>query len=251
MPSTHINSTMGQILLVVPCMLLLWGKLAPWCKFFQCSWLWELRKPKAKLQVSIRAGGVIPGKRQRHLKPVLGWEEVIISHAWKIRNNCRNIQPAVRLLDSAEVSCLYEGNALKHSSFRTIKTHAALWFIYLFIYFLRKSKCNKAICCPWGSVGRTTKGRHGAKKFWALPGTYWSPQLPRKAGRVFLDIIRNLWHLAKLNSLALVCTLGYEKGAGHKELKEGLKQSFFNTRMSILRQNPLQSISKNVLVMFW
>lgn len=173
-----------------------------WCKFFQRSWLWVMRKPKAEFLVSIWAEEVFweEGK-ELHFKSVLDGGEAIIPLASK-RNYCRKMQPALKLLNSAEISCLSEGNAHEHS---TTKTHAALWSLY---GFFLKGKCSKAICCSWGSVGSVTKGRHGAKNFWALPGTYWSPQLPWKAGMVFLDLIRNLWHLAKLKSLALVCTVG-------------------------------------------
>lgn len=77
---------------------------------------------------------------------------------------------------------------LKHGSFYTIKTHVVHWcliFLYIFFILLRKSKYSKAICCPWGSVGRTTKERHGAKKFQTLPGTYWSPQLTESRDGIF------------------------------------------------------------------
>ena len=125
------------------------------------------------------------------------------NHSPSLKN--KGLFSILKLLNTAEVSYLLEGNAHERSTFYTIKTHAALWSL---LFFLKKGKCNKAICCPWGSVGSITKGRHGAKEFWALPGTYWSPQLPQKAGMVFLDLIRNLWHLAKLKSLAFVCALG-------------------------------------------
>lgn len=60
-----------------------------------------------------------------------------------------------------------------------------LFFLYIFLILLRKSKYSKAISCPWGSVGRTTKERHGAKKFQTLPGTYWSPQLTESRDGIF------------------------------------------------------------------
>lgn len=72
------------------------------------------------------------------------------------------------------------------------------------------------------------------------------PLSSQKAGMVFLDIISNLWHLAKLKSLALVCTLGYEKGARLKG-----PQKFVTTGMTVLRQNQLESISKDVLDVLW
>lgn len=60
--TAYINSATGKILLLVPYMIQHWGKWATWCKFFQRSWQWVLRKPRAELLVSIRAEGIILGE---------------------------------------------------------------------------------------------------------------------------------------------------------------------------------------------
>lgn len=49
------------------------------------------------------------------------------------------MQPALKLLNSAEITCLLEGNAHKYSTFYTIKTHAALWTLF----FLKNPKVTR------------------------------------------------------------------------------------------------------------
>lgn len=154
------------------------------------------------LRVSNRAGeGFGEENKELYFKSILDWGKTRKKKARKTAPNLKNEGLLQENAVSSEGAEFCRKISLREMHINTAKLKLRQ---HCGVVIFLKSKCNKAICCPWGSAGSITMGRHAPKKFWALPGTFWSPQFPRKAGMVFWDLIRNLWHVAKLKPLALV-----------------------------------------------